>query len=162
MHILPRRLGRALAGVSAAAALVAIPMAGQAQAAAPVKLHTWANVDRFLSNVDNFYAFMPFSSPTDTRQQWVMEPFKGKTRIRSVSNVNSCLTAGLSTGSIATVRACDNGNNRQLWTLNSGVLLADNGLRAAVDLDNINQTVRMSNNISSPPPDNENWHTHPA
>lgn len=159
MQIIPRRLGRALAGVTLTAAFAAIPLAAQAHAAAPVRLHTAANTGHFLSNVDNFFAFMPFSSPTDARQKWLMEPFGGRTRIRSVSNPESCLTAGISNGSIATVRVCD-GGIRQRWTLNDGVLLSDNGLRAAVDLDNLNETVRMTNDISSPAPANQRWHTH--
>ncbi len=51
MHVLPRRLGLLLAG-SAAAAALAVPIAGQADAATSVvRLHTQANTGHFLSNV---------------------------------------------------------------------------------------------------------------
>lgn len=70
MQVLPRRLGMLLAGVAAAAAL-AVPMAGQADAASTtVRLHTLANTGESLVPFSGF-AFMQKTDVTASNQQWI-------------------------------------------------------------------------------------------
>jgi hypothetical protein len=160
MPTLPRALGGFAAAAVAAAAL-AVPLAGSAQATpGAVKLHTAANLDRFLANV-NGLAFMPPRAAGDTRQEWFMEGTAGGfTQLRNVAEPTKCLNAGSAVGKIAFLLTCD-GRVAQQWQLGpSGDLKNRNGLVLAVDLANVNQTTRMAPFPTGQLPDTERWHTH--
>jgi ricin-type beta-trefoil lectin protein len=169
MHVLPRRIGAALAGVTAAAAL-AVPMAQQADAASSiVRLHTQANTDRSLSNVSGL-AFMPFTSSTDDRQRWIKtDKAFGFAELRNLADQTKCLdrrpltNGGSLVGKLVMVRTCDGSINQQWKVGVSGDLQhRASGQIAEVDLANINQAVRMGGIPNGQLRPEQKWHVHPA
>jgi hypothetical protein len=168
MHVLPRRIAAAAAGLMAATAL-AVPMTQQADAASSiVRLHTKANTDRSLSNVNGF-AFMPFTSSGDDRQRWIKtDKGFGFFELRNVADQTKCLnrgpvTTGTLVGKFVDVRTCD-GSASQQWGLgvSSELRHKASGLIAKVDLQNINQAVRMASIPFGALPPEAIWHVHPA
>jgi hypothetical protein len=169
MHVLPRRLGLLLAGTAAAAAL-AVPMAGQADAATSVvRLHTQANTGHSLSNVSGS-AFSPFTSSSDARQRWMKtDKGLGFFELRNVADQSVCLdrppltNGGSLIGKFLSVRAC-NGSPSQQWKFGvSGELQQrSSGLIAQVDLANINQAVKLAQIPFGALLPEQKWHTHAA
>jgi hypothetical protein len=169
MHVLPRRLALLLAG-SAAAAALAVPMAGQADAATSVvRLHTQANTGHFLSNVSGS-AFSPFASSSDDRQRWIKtDKVNGFAEFRNFQDQSVCLdrppltNGGSLIGKFLSVRAC-NGSTSQQWKINpSGDFQQrSSGLIAQVDLANVNQAVKLAQIPLGALLPEQKWHTHAA
>lgn len=123
MHALTRKLGVALGGVVAAAAL-AVPMAGQAQAADPVVqiVQNSPEGQRAMMsfkppiNVD-IRVVAPLRSSTDIRQRWIKHDIgNGVARYESVAFPGKCMQMkSAASGERVTVASC-NGNANQLWT----------------------------------------------
>jgi hypothetical protein len=123
MHVLTRRIGVALGGLAAMAAL-AVPMAGQARAADPV-------VQIVQNSPEGQRAMMSFKPPintdikvvaplrssTDLRQRWIKHDVgNGVARYESVAFPGKCMQVKSTTsGDLVTVAAC-NGGAKQLWT----------------------------------------------
>ena len=123
MHVLTRRIGVALGGLAAAASL-AVPMAGQAQAADPV-VQIVQNSPEGQRAMMSFKApintdikvLAPLRSSTDVRQRWVKHDIgNGVARYESVAFPGKCMQVKSTTsGERVTVAAC-NGGAKQLWT----------------------------------------------
>ena len=166
MQSITRKAGTALAGLTAAAAL-AVPMAGQADAATTtVTLHTQTSIDRFLTDPPAGIASMSPAVANDPRQRWRRtDTNSGYATYTSVQSINEnrprCLTGrGLQAFPVVTVERCD-GTARQQWRLGvSGDLqLRLNGLVAAHNnAGNFTGVVMQFFTNKS----NQKWHTHPA
>jgi hypothetical protein len=165
MQVLSRKAGAALAGLAAAAAL-AVPMAGQASAAtSTVQLHTDTSISRFLTDVPSTITVMNPRSFTDPRQQWRRtDTTAGFATFTSVQSLNEgrprCLTGhGLQGFPVVTSERCD-GTTRQEWKLGfqGDLVLRLNGLVAAHNFKSGNGTGVVMQFFSVQP--NQRWHTH--
>jgi hypothetical protein len=169
MQVLPRRLGMLLAGAAAAAAL-AVPMAGQAEAASTtVRLHTLANTGE--SMVPGFgFAFMQKTDVTSSNQKWIKtDKGLGFAEYRSKFNPSLCLSrppltgGGSLIGKLVRIDPCDGSFNQQwrLGNINEFQHRAT-GLIVEVDLNDSAHAPKMTQLVSPPLKANQFWHVHPA
>jgi hypothetical protein len=146
MRVAPRSIGAALAGLAAAAALAA-PLAGQAEAAtSTVVIKNDATGSQTLSVLDGFIAHMANSTTMWTRTDVAGAPGYA-TYSRRVGNKDLCLTGRPSTAgaNILTTETCVAGFTKQQWRhgVARDLQLRLNGLSAEVDLANANRVARM-------------------
>jgi hypothetical protein len=167
MQVLPRKLGVALTGLAAAAAL-AVPMAGQADAASStVLLHTQTTIPKLLTDNPNGLVTME-QAPLggNLNQRWVKtDTSSGYATYSSVSSINAgkprCLTGrGLQGFPVVTAEFCVPGATKQQWRLgvSGDFQLRLNGLVAGVNSAN-NTGVLMQFFTVQP---DQKWHTHAA
>jgi hypothetical protein len=169
MHVLSRRLGMFLAGAAAAAAL-ALPMAGQADAASTtVRLHTLANTGESLVPFSGF-AFMQKTDVTTSNQKWIKtDKVFGFAEYRSAFNPTLCLSrppltgGGSLIGALIRIDPC-NGTVFQQWKLDDIGAFQNrgSGLIAQVDLNDSAHAPKMTQLVSPPLKPNQFWHVHPA
>jgi len=168
MQVLPRRkLGVALTGLAAAAAL-AVPMAGQADAAtSTVLLHTQTTIPKLLTdNPNGLVTMTPAPLGGNLNQRWVKTDTSGGYATYScVSSIKAgkprCLTGrGLQGFPVVTAEFCIPGATKQQWRLgvSGDFQLRLNGLVAGVNPAN-NSGVLMQFFTGTA---DQKWHTHPA
>jgi hypothetical protein len=167
MQVLPRKLGLALTGIAAAAAL-AVPMAGQADAAtSTVLLHTNTTIPKLLTdNPNGIVTMQPAPLGGNPNQRWVKtDTSSGYATYTSVSSITAgkprCLTGRGITGlPVVTAESCVPGATKQQWRLgvSGDFQLRLNGLVAGVNSAN-NSGVLMQFFTAKP---DQKWHTHPA
>jgi hypothetical protein len=169
MQVLPRRLGMLLAGAAAAIAL-AVPMAGQADAASTtVRLHTQANTGESMAPF-SLFAFMQKTDVTTSNQKWIKtDKVFGFAEYRSAFSPSLCLSrppltgGGSLIGKLIRMDPCD-GSVSQQWKLGvSGEFQhRGSGLIAEVDLNDSAHAPKMTQLVSPPLEPNQIWHVHPA
>lgn len=167
MQVLPRKLTVALTGLAATAAL-AVPMAGQADAAtSTVLLHTPTTISKWLTDTPSSLVMMqPGPAGGNPNQRWVKtDTSNGYATYSSVSSINAgkprCLTGrGLQGAPVVTAEPCVAGATKQQWRLgvSGDFQLRLNGLVAGVNAGT-NTGVLMQFFTANP---NQKWHTHPA
>jgi hypothetical protein len=168
MQVLTRKLALALTGLAAAAAL-AIPMAGQADAAtSTVLLHTQNTIPQLLTeNPSGLVTMDPAPLGGLPTQRWVKtDTDSGYATYTSVSSIipgkkPHCLTGrGLQGFPVVTAEFCVPGAAKQQWKLgvSGDFQLRLNGLVAGVNSAN-NSGVLMQFFTAQP---GQKWHTHPA
>ncbi len=167
MQVLRLKLSIALTGLAAAAAL-AVPMAGHADAAtSTVLLHTETTIPKLLTDkATGLVAMEQAPVGGNLNQRWVKtDTSSGYATYSSVSSINAgkprCLTGrGLQGFPVVTAEACVSGSTNQQWRLgvSGDFQLRLNGLVAGVNSAN-NSGVLMQ--FFSFKPD-QRWHTHPA
>src|SRR3954449_4635259 len=146
LHVLSRRLGVALTGCVAAAAL-AVPMAGQADAAtSTVLLHTQTTIPQLLTdNPSGVVTMAPAPLAGLPSQRWVKtDTDAGYATYTSVSSIipgkkPHCLTGrGLQGFPVVTAEFCIPGAAKQQWKLGASgdFQLRLNGLVAGVNSAN--------------------------
>lgn len=124
MRVFPRKLGLAFTGLAAAAAL-AVPMAGQADAAtSTVLLHTQTTIPKLLTdNASGLVTMQPAPLGGNPNQRWVKtDTSNGYATYSSVSSINAgkprCLTGrGLQGAPVVTAESCIAGSLKQQWRL---------------------------------------------
>lgn len=168
MQTLSRRLGVTLTGLTAAAAL-AVPMAGQADAAtSTVLLHTQTSIPQLLTDTPSGVTSMdPAPLGGNPDQRWVKtDTDSGYATYSSVSSINAgkprCLTGrGLQGFPVVTAEKCVAGSSKQQWRLgvSGDFQLRLNGLVAAHNTGGNGSGVVMQFFTAQP---NQKWHTHPA
>lgn len=167
MQILSRRLGVTLTGAAAAAAL-AIPMAGQADAAtSTVLLHTNTTIPKLLTeNPSALVTMEPAPLGGNLNQRWVKtDTDSGYATYTSVSSIvpgkkPHCLTGrGLQGAPVVTAEFCIPGAAKQQWRLGASgdFQLRLNGLVAGVSANNTGVLMQF---FTAKP--DQKWHTHPA
>ena len=168
MQVLSRRLGVGLTGLAAAAAL-AVPMAGQADAAtSTVLLHTQTTIPKLLTESPSGLVTME-QAPLggNPNQRWVKtDTDSGFATYTSVSSIGPgkkphCLTGRGAQGfPVVTAEICVPGATKQQWRLgvSGDFQLRLNGLVAGVNSSN-NSGVLMQFFTAKP---DQKWHTHPA
>jgi hypothetical protein len=167
MQALPRKLGVALTGLAAAAAL-AVPMAGRADAAtSTVLLHTQTTIPKLLTdNPSGLVTMEQAPLGGNPNQRWVKaDTSSGYATYSSVSSINAgkprCLTGrGLQGFPVVTAEFCVPGALKQQWRLgvSGDFQLRLNGLVAGVDSAN-NRGVLMQFFTAKP---DQKWHSHAA
>jgi hypothetical protein len=165
LHVLSRRLGVALTGCAAAAAL-AVPMAGQADAAtSTVLLHTQTTIPKLLTdNPSGVVTMEPAPLGGNRNQRWIKtDTSNGFATYASVSSIDAgkprCLTGrGLQGFPVVTAEPCISGASKQQWRLgvSGDFQLRLNGLVAGVDSAD-NRGVLMQFFAAGP---DQKWHTH--
>ena len=164
MQVLPRKLGIALTGLAAAAGL-AVPMAGQADAAtSTVLLHTQTTIPKLLTDNPNGVVSMAQAPPGgNPNQRWV----KTEQRLRDLLQhvLDHRRQAALPHRPraprlpLVTAEPCVPGSAKQQWRLgvSGDFQLRLNGLVAAVN--SANTGVLMQFFTAKP---DQKWHTHAA
>jgi hypothetical protein len=145
MQVLSRKLGVALTGLAAAAAL-AVPMAGQADAAtSTVLLHTETTIPKLLTdNASGIVTMEQAPLGGHVNQRWVKtDTSGGYATYTSVSSINAgkprCLTGrGLQGLPVVTAESCPRGSTKQQWRLgvSGDFSLRGDGLVAGVNAAN--------------------------
>jgi hypothetical protein len=168
MQVLTRKLGIGLTGLAAAAAL-AIPMAGPADAATTtVLLHTETSIPQLLTDTPSGVTSMdPAPLGGNPNQRWVKtDTNAGYATYTSVSSITAgaprCLTGrGLQGLPVVTAEKCIPGATKQQWRLgvSGDFQLRLNGLVAAHNTNGNGRGVVMQFFTGKA---NQRWHTHPA
>src|SRR5690242_4789790 len=120
----PRKLARAFGGFAAVAAL-AVPLAGQADAAgSTVLLHTQTTIPKLLThNASGLVTMQPAPLGGNANQRWVKtDAGGGYATYASVSSIDAgkprCLTGrGLQGAPVVTAESCVPGSAKQQWRL---------------------------------------------
>ena len=168
MQILSRRQGVTLTALAAAAAL-AVPMAGQADAAtSTVLLHTQTSIPQLLTDTSSGVTSMdPAPLGGNPNQRWVKtDTDSGYATYSSVSSINAgtprCLTGrGLQGFPVVTAEKCLPGSTKQQWRIgvSGDFQLRLNGLVAAHNTAGNGRGVLMQFFTGQA---HQRWHTHPA
>lgn len=158
MRVVSRRIGGAVASLAAAAALAA-PLAGQAEAAtSTVVVKNDATGSQTLSVLDGVLAHMASGTQTWTRTDVAGEAGFA-TYSRKVGTKTLCLTGRPSTAglNVLTMENCQAGFQRQMWRHGAARDLVQrfNFAPAQVDLANPNRVVRMGASFTGQP--NQKW-----